>query len=48
MINNIASKCNLNGVPLTVIGNKVYTGLVDKLQQGINEAREKKSYCLSS
>lgn len=41
MINNIASKCNLNGVPLTVIGNRVYTGLVDKLQQGINEAREK-------
>ncbi|WP_064644017.1 DsbA family protein [Orientia tsutsugamushi] len=41
MVNNIASKCNLNGVPLTVIGNRVYTGLVDKLQQGINEAREK-------
>ncbi|CAM80672.1 DsbA family protein [Orientia tsutsugamushi] len=41
MINNIASKCNLNGVPLTVIGNRVYTGLVDKLQQGVNEAREK-------
>ncbi|KJV57093.1 DSBA-like thioredoxin domain protein [Orientia chuto str. Dubai] len=41
-INNIALKCRLNGVPLTVIDGQVYSGLVDKLQLGIDAARERK------